>query len=259
MKKGGLARRAGYLTQARTDSTLNLTVDVGNFAPPSHARADSVKTRTLVDFYRKYNYDAIGLSSREMQFGLPEWKQVAAEGVPILAANIFTDAGRRKPLFEQYRIKKEQGARLGVIGFVSATAWAARADTADTSQRLYFVSPFEQRKLVEKLARKCDHLTITGEFSPTEADSLAKVYPQVDLILSSGLRSGERPKEVGNAVILGVQNRGYVANYLEWNLAATDSTARYRAASATLDPSVPEDSTMARALNLAKEEMVRPR
>lgn len=231
-------------------------MEAGNFAPPSHTYADSVKTRTLVEFYRNYNYDAIGLSSRELRFGIPEWTLVASEGVPILAANVFSDQTAKRPLFEQWVVKKDRGTRLGVIGFVSGSAWASRADTL---QQLYLTSPYEMQKFVRKVARKCDHLTVLGEFTAAESDSLARTYPEIDLILSSGIRSAERPREVGNAVILGMQNRGYSCNYIEWNLAAADSTSKFRAAAATLDASIPEDSTMVRALSSAKEEMVRPR
>lgn len=251
MKKGGLARRAGFLKQTRADTVSNLTLEAGNFAPLSRNAADSGKVRALVDFYRQYHYDAVGLSTRETQFGFDQWKQAFAGGLPVVAANVFTDQRGKKPAFEPYVIKNDHGNRLGVVGFVSESAWKARKDTATA---LVYKSPWECGKLIRKAAKKSDHLTVIGEFTQQQAESLIKAYPDIDVVISSGIRT-DQPMPFQGSVIVGVPPRGNQANYLDWNFAAVDSAThtRFRTRSQALDGSVLEDSTAAGIIARSKQ------
>lgn len=219
----------------------NLTIEAGNFVPRSRGRADSIKAETLVQFYRNLNYDAIGLSSHELNYGFAEWKMAKEVGLPVVCANIFSDIKLRKPVFAPYLLKNDHGHKLGVLGFVSEKGWKARTDT---SAGYFYKSPFEMSKTIKKVAKKCDHLTVMGEFSITESESLAVMFPEIDLIVSTGVTTGERPREAGNAVIVGTQQRGGTGNYVEWNFIQADSLLRYKAASQALDESLPVDSTV---------------
>ncbi len=238
MKKGGLARRAGFLTQSRADTVLNLTVDAGNFAPATAAPGDSIKTLAFVEFYRRYGYDAVGLSNREIARGLSLWRKAAAEGLPVVAANVFQNAHSLKPVFQPYVIRKEQGRKLGVIGFVSASAWKAKRDTAAVER---WESPFAMGKLVHKVAKKSDWLTVIGEFTLHEADSLVKAFPEIDLVVTSGVRT-DQPTRAGHSLIIGTQAKGSFANFLDLTRAPTDSL-EYSNRSQVLDESVPIDSS----------------
>jgi hypothetical protein len=246
------------------DSTANLTVEAGNFCPPTQSRADSLKLGMFVDFYRRLDYDAVALASRELAFGFDIWRNAVHDGLPVLAANVFSDKKAKKPLFKmkqangrkdngQYVIRKDHGEKLGVIGFVSASAWRARPDT---SAPVTFRPPSEMGDLVRKIARKCDHLTVLGDFTLPEADSLASRMPDIDLIIGSNIRIDQTSKQ-GKTVIIGLPPRGNNGNYLEWNMAAKDSNL-YISKLVSLDTGAPEDSTIAHLLADVKVQMTGP-
>jgi 2',3'-cyclic-nucleotide 2'-phosphodiesterase (5'-nucleotidase family) len=237
-------------------------VEAGNFAPAGKAPNDSLKALAISNFYRRMKYDAVGLSSRETAYGFDFWRDLAKDSLPVLAANVFTDAKAKKPLFKgwkssriksngQYLIKEDHGERLGVISFVSATAWKARRDT---TVALTWKSPFEFGKEIKKLRKKCDELVVVGEFSLQEADSFARVFPMVNLIVSSGIRTDQMSKQ-GATMIVGSSARGNFANYVEWNGAPQDTTQNYVNKSQVLDSSVPEDTTWTKAITQVNEQI----
>lgn len=235
-------------------------METGNFAPTINSVADSVKARAFADFYRDQHYDGIALSTREMSAGLALWQAAAADGAPILAANLFDNAPPRKrgffsrlfgrkpqpqTPFQQYVIRESLGDRLAVIGFISDTAWRARKDT---TAAYTYVSPYDMGDLIARVADKCDHLTVIGEFSSLEADSLVKRYPAIDLVASSGIRT-DHVVRVGNSLIAGVSTRGYYGNYIDWNLAATDTMLDYNSQTRVLDESLANDSSAVRLIS----------
>lgn len=239
------------MTQARADTVANITVEAGNFAPPSKNRGDSIKVRAVTDFYRDLRYDAVGLSSREIGFGIGMWQNVAKDGVPVVAANVCKDPRGKKPIFKQFVIKEDHGERFGIIGFVTQTAWKAHSDT---THKLYLKSPFEMGKLIRKVAKKCDHLTVIGEFTSLEADSLIRTFPEINMVVSSGIKSDQVTK-VGNALVVGSSARGNNASYVDWNYSPADTALHYLNKQQVLDPTVPEDTTVVRLLSRMHDTM----
>jgi 2',3'-cyclic-nucleotide 2'-phosphodiesterase (5'-nucleotidase family) len=227
----------------------NLLVDAGNFAPLTKTATDSIKLRALLDFYRSQAYDALTLSTREVQLGLAPWEQAEKEHTPIVVANLYRGKHGKKLLFKPYVIKKDHGHQLGVIGFLSESAWKARRDTTlDASIQ----SPLAMGKLIKKVAKKSDHLTVIGDFTPAETDTLAKHFPVIDLIVSSGIKSAERARTVGNTVIIGSGSRGYFANYIDFAFNPAD-TVRFRPTAQSLDESLPVDSTVLKFVTQVSE------
>ena len=246
------------------DSAANLTVEAGNFCPPTQMYADSLKAATMIDFYQRLSYDAVALGTRELGYSFGMWKDAVQHGLPVLAANIFHDAKARDPWFElkqanhrkdngQFCIRKDHRARMGVIGFVSSTAWKARKDTLTPAT---FKSPFEMAELVQKVAKKCDHLTVIGDFTMQEAESLLKVMPQINLVVGSNIRI-DQSQIKGKSVIVGMPPRGNNGNYLEWDLAVHDSAAVFTR-TVSLDTGAPEDSTIAKILADVKVKSTGP-
>ncbi len=233
------------------DTVANLTVEAGNFAPATRSRTDSLKTRALVNFYRMERYDAVTLSSREVQQGFGMWEQAAQEGAPIVVANLFADSRRKKTVFTPYVLKKDQGDKLAVIGFLTRSAWNSRLDT---SAKYSFQDPLTMGKLIKKVAKKADHLTVIGEFSSAEADTLVAHFPEIDLIVTSGIKSAERARAVGQSVIIGSNNRGYFGNYVDFAFQAADSTS-FAPSTQTLDESIPIDSTVQKFVNTVNESI----
>ena len=229
-------------------------MDVGNFAPVGHTPKDSATALAFADFYRTAKYDAVALSSRETGFGFELWRNAARDGLPVLAANVFVPAtGKRpffarlfggkaknEPAFRQCLIRDDRGQKLGVIGFVSPSAWAA---FKDTTSAFVYQSPFEMDDLIRRSAKRCDHLTVIGEFTDTEADSLAHAFPEINMIVSSAIRT-DAPRTVGETVLVGTVARGSNANFVDLLPAASDTAAFFSNTRSVLDASVAEDSTI---------------
>ena len=237
-------------------------MDAGNFAPAGRSPGDSAKARSFLDLYQRMNYDAVALSSRELAYGLAMWEEAAQKGCPIVAANLFEQRrvsalgklfgqSSRKPIFTQSVIRDAHGERLAVIGLVSSAAWKARTDT---SIAVAFRSPHDMGDLIRATAKKCDHLTIVGEFSQQEAESLVTAFSGIDMVVSSGIKN-DAPKKVKQAVIVGVGSRGYNGNYVEWDFAKPDDANNFVAKAQSLDPAVPEDTSMVRALGMVNERI----
>jgi hypothetical protein len=231
-----------FLRQTRTDSLASLTVDAGNFSPQGKSLADSVKARAITGFFQRMKYDAVTLSARETSFGIGLWQDAAKNGFPAVVANVYSDRKAKKPAFgkdRQFVIVERHNRKLGVIGFVSESAW--KATRRDSTFQMSYKSPFAMGKLIKKVAKKCDYLTVIGEFSEVEADSLAKTFPQIDMIASSGIRT-DSPRHKGNTVIMGAVGQGVDGTYADWNPAAADSSTRFVSKIISLDTSMPKDS-----------------
>jgi len=213
-----------------------------------------MKTRALIDFYRMEGYDAVALSSHEIQQGFPLWEQAFKSGAPIVVANLFSDSRHKRPVFTPYVIKKDHGDKLAVIGFVTESAWKSRLDTTSS---FAFVPPIAMGKLIKKVAKKSDHLTVIGEFTGAEADTLVAHYPQIDLLITSGIKTSERARTVGESVIIGSNSRGYYGNYVDFAFKASDSTS-FTPTQQTLDESIPVDSTVQQFVNTVNQNMKVP-
>jgi hypothetical protein len=253
------------------DSTANLTVEAGNFCPPTQAWADSLKAQTFIAFFKRLNYDAVALGGKELGFSFDLWKDATRNGLPVLAANLFykgnvlTYPNPDKAVFDmpqvnhradngQYFIREDHGCRLGVIGFVSPSAWKARKDTL--ARGVAFKSPFDMHSLVRDVAHNCDHLTIIGDFTMQEAESLYKTMPEINLIVGSNIRIDQSVRH-GRTVIVGLPPRGNSGNYVEWNLATHDS-ADATTRTVSLDTGAPEDSSVAKLLSDYKDKTTGP-
>jgi 2',3'-cyclic-nucleotide 2'-phosphodiesterase (5'-nucleotidase family) len=250
--RGGLARRAGVFQQERWDSLPVLTVDAGSFSPAGQSVVDSVKARAAAEIFRRIGYDGIALSGRELAFGLQLWQNLARDSVPILAANLFVDAQGNTPVFpSSFRLFKRCGRKMGVLGLVSDSAWTARIDTQTA---IIFRSPFLMLAQIRKAAGKCDHLTVLGEFTFAEAESLAHAVPEISTIVSSGLRY-DNTEQIGRTVIIGAAPRGGTASFIEWYFADDEIKPHFGSRAIALLDVVPSDSTITRLVGQIGERV----
>jgi len=210
-----------------------------------------MKAVAMLGFFQMEHYDAVTLSSRETQRGFAMWEQAAQGGAPIVVANLFKDPRGKLPVFTPHVIKKDGGRNLAVIGLISESAWNSRADTSAT---YVFKSPLAMGRVIKRVAKKSDHLTVLGEFTTAEADTLVSHFPEIDLVVSSGIKSAERARLVGNSVIIGSANRGYYGNYIDFSLDSSDST-HFHPEIKTLDESIPVDTAVQNFVNSVNQQI----
>lgn len=223
---------------------------------PSKTPADKIKAKTFLDFYRMDKYDAVALSSREISLGMKLWLEAKEQGYPLVIGNLFKDKKGKKPAFEQFLVKKDHDYRLGVVGFISPSAW--KALPKDSTADLTYVSPYECKKLMKLAAHRSDHLTVIGEFTQAEAESLIHTFPEINMVVTSSNDNNGRSIPVGKSVIVGSQSRGYFGNYVDWHLAKTDTINPFILTTATLDGTNGEDTLMTKLISAANELIKNP-
>jgi hypothetical protein len=209
--RGGLPRRAAFLAKETPDSLLTIIVDAGNFSPPGTTVADSVKARATAEILRMIGYDGMALGSREMALGVGMWLQAAHDSLPILAANLFADDRFRRPLLSTpFVVKRHAGQNIVIMGLVSDSAWK----TCPDCRSVFWKDPFRMISELRKAAGKGDFLTVIGEFTHAEAESLARAAPEISMIVSSGLVYDEG-ELVSRSVLAGTTPHGLNANVVD--------------------------------------------
>jgi hypothetical protein len=210
--RGGLPRRAAFLAAETPDSLPTILVDAGDFSPLGTTVVDSVKARATAEILCKIGYDGMALGSQELAFGVGMWRQAARDSLPILAANLFADDRFRRPLFSLlYVVKKRAGYNIVIVGLVSDSAWKACPD----SHTVFWKDPFRMIPELRKAAGKGDLLTVIGEFTHAEAESLAHAVPDIAVIISSGLAYDDG-ELLDRTVLMGTSPRGLNANFVDW-------------------------------------------
>lgn len=211
-------------------------VEAGNFATLAND-AEAVPRRDLMlDFYRDEHYDAVTLGEQELNNPISTWIAARDNGLPIIAANLFMGERAKKPLFEPYKLYERGGVRMAVVGLVPERAIEKSPDSTEVK----VVSPYEQQKLMRKLNKRSDHMTIIGDFTIKEAESLAMAYPFVDLIVTSNPLVF-KTMYFGKTALAACGGKGYYGDYLQMPVERSDSTD-VRTIRETLDVKVPADT-----------------
>jgi hypothetical protein len=128
--RGGLARRATLVDQARLQADTVVQVDGGNLLPAASdaevaAPASlSLRAHMILTAYRRMGVDAVVPGQRELALGVGALKAVLAETkLHMLAANVVASDGER--LFDGDRVIEAGGHRVGIFGVVDLSGDAA--------------------------------------------------------------------------------------------------------------------------------------
>lgn len=245
-----MARRATFIKRSRVDSLATLVVEAGNFAAKKGDSEFSPRKKLVVDFFQEQAYDAVALGQDELTSPLSEWISAADSGLPIVAANLYGSKKSNKPLFEPYRMVERNDLTMAVVGLVPERAAVKSPDSASVRIR----SPYQMKKLFKKLEKKSDVISIIGDFTPQEAESLAKCYPNIDLILSPNAQAA-KALQFGNVTVMGCGSKGYFGDYVDLNLAVHDS-ATAKTVRETLDQAIPADTVYEKRVSSAQ---IKPR
>lgn len=212
-------------------------MEAGNFATTANDAEATPRREILMSFYETESYDAITLGESELSNPINTWITARDNGVPIVAANLFKGKRSKKPLFEPYRWFERGGVRMAVVGLIPERAAMKMADSLD----YHVKSPFEMQKLMRKLNKRSDQLTVIGDITSEEAKSLVMAYPFIDAIISSN-PTVFRTEKIGTTVLAACGGKGYYGDYLDLTVDDSDST-NIEMVRETLDIKIPADST----------------
>jgi hypothetical protein len=109
-----VARRAAALKTLREEDPDLLLLSAGDF----YGRTGIIqmyRSRFLAGAMVRMGYDAVALGERELNYGLRTIQTDAAEGLPVICANLYSNGER---LFPPYMITTVHGNRVGIFALL---------------------------------------------------------------------------------------------------------------------------------------------
>jgi 2',3'-cyclic-nucleotide 2'-phosphodiesterase (5'-nucleotidase family) len=240
-----LARWATFINRSHDPNANWLTVDCGNYVDRAGANGGCTsKCAFMISSYEDLYYDVLNIGRQEVWMGYETIKALqdsAKKGTQFVSANLL-DKKSEKPIVKPYVIKDYGNMRVAVVGLMNDADFPPGSTSMDSIR--FKVAPYIEaaKKYIPSLARSNDAVILLAELSSQAIDSLLKVVPEIDLIISSGaLRSGETSTTVGKTRIMGPGSSGYNGHYtmLEFNPSWKDSVA-FVDASISLDDTYDE-------------------
>jgi len=204
-------------------------VDAGNYVDRSASGGCSNKCQFMVVSYRDLRYDVLNIGKQEAWMGYETLVQIrdTIKNTEFVSANLI-DLNTKRPLFKPYVIKDYGKFRVGVLGLLNEADFPKGNLLLDSVNLSVIPSLDAAKKYIPLLARKTDAIVVMTELGSQQADSLATLYPDIDLILSTGsIRGGEVPYAVKKTHVAGTGSSGYSGHYamLEFNPSWPDSVA----------------------------------
>ena len=182
---GGLARRTAFAEKLRGEGSPVLAVDSGDLFFDAEARTDPQtainKAKVIGKTYRRMGVAAVSVGDTDLLHGLPFLQEEAAEGLPLISANLV-EPKKRTPIFAPLVIQEANGVRVALIGLtrpnLDSTVKKAVGNAAVVK------APVEAaRETVAALRGKVDLIVLLSDIGLTEARDVAKAVPGIHFIL----------------------------------------------------------------------------
>lgn len=182
-QKGGLARRHTLVKQLTARGWPIVGLDAGNQVRRFGRQAE-IKFRMTLDGLNTIGYQAIVLGADDLRLSVNELVAAtvppAGEATPFLCANA---AVLDWSLMPDHRVIERGGQRIGVTAIIGQQ-WQEDVSRAD----VIFKDPTAGlRSVMPKLqAAGCDMLILLAHASVAEAKTLAREFPQFDVVVAAG-------------------------------------------------------------------------
>ncbi|MFH1771931.1 MAG: hypothetical protein ABH872_03865 [Candidatus Omnitrophota bacterium] len=179
---GGVERRSHAVKDILAKEKNVLLVDSGNFTAGGIFDNESVnpnldKARSLINYeaMNEMKYDAAGIAEAEYNFGEEFLKSNAkASGINLVCANI---AG---PHILPYLIKEFEGFKVGITALASEAVYKKSGiEVADYLESL--------KSVIEGISKDVEAIVLLSSLGSSDNERIAKEFPQVSLIVTSGL------------------------------------------------------------------------
>ena len=179
--KGGLSRRHSLVRELRQKLGWEVVgLDVGGMVK-GFGRQAELKFQITVNAFRQMGYQAIGLGKSDLKNPVNELLTVVAgEESPFHSANVGV-LGFDSGYTNTFKIVEAGGLKLGITS-VLGTSWQQEVNNSD----IELADP--DVKLTEILPRlkTCDKLILLAHATMDESDTLAKKFPDFDIVVTAG-------------------------------------------------------------------------
>jgi 5'-nucleotidase/UDP-sugar diphosphatase len=155
-------------------------------------------------------YDAVAISSLDVAAGVRFIQQTKEKGFPWISANLVDADG--KALTSSYVTKRIGTLTVGIIGLTDDIG-------VNKSFRLL---PYQKslQSTINDINKNCDILILLSNLPGATNKTIAKKFPEIDIIMSSDRTLGNMvPMIVGNTLITQTSSRGKYLGKLDvtWN------------------------------------------
>jgi 2',3'-cyclic-nucleotide 2'-phosphodiesterase (5'-nucleotidase family) len=205
-ENGGLPRRAHFIKTVRVEAKDLLILDAGDalaidyFSRASEREKARKRAEVVLRLYEKMGYGALNIGDTDIGLGMEYLKNLQRRvKIPFLSANL-KDRKTGKPVFNPYLIKDVSGAKIGIVGLLTAN-----------------LPPYLQKEMVNYLIEEpvkvalnlvqgpmshCDYIFVLAHLPPSEIESLAKSLPGISIIIGGQDRSFVFPKKVNQSIVV---------------------------------------------------------
>ena len=215
---GGLARRATLLKNLQNQGDPILAVDSGDlFFDQTTDQADVkkvlTKARLIAQTYRQMGIVAVNVGDRDLSQGVDFLKQEAAQGLPLISANLV-GAVQRTPIFPSYVIREVSGVRIAFVGLLRSPLPPAIEKSLEG--KAVVEDPMEAaRKVVAELKGKADLILLLSDLGWDQDIKIAKDIAGIPFILGGHEgRAITGPFQQGETFIVQSYQKGMYAGVL---------------------------------------------
>jgi 2',3'-cyclic-nucleotide 2'-phosphodiesterase (5'-nucleotidase family) len=254
---GGLARRATLLKNLQNQGGPVLAVDSGDlFFDITIDQADVkkalTKARLIAQAYRQMGIVAVNVGDRDLSQGLDFLKQEAAQGLPLISANLV-DAVQRQPIFPPVVIREVSGVRIAFVGLVRSSL--PPAIEKSLAGKAVVEDPFEAaRKAVQGLKGKADLVILLSDLGWDQDVRMAKEIAGIQFILGGHEgRATTGPFQQGETFIVQSYQKGMYAGELALPLGKAGSLFQDEGRISRIQEQLNELERRSRDLQMAKE------
>ncbi len=202
-----MARRASFIADLKDNKAHVLIADAGGFTD-YNPRTGEEKTSCMLQCFSRIGYEVVGISDKDFRHGLEFLVEMANKhGLTFVSSNLYYEDSNQ-PIFEQYKIIKQAGIKVGVFGLTDEMFWRNKAyvDTMGIEIRSYRDVCAE---MVKKLRSKVHYLVLLTDLRQKSLDTLIVHNPGIDFVMTTGTyTTGTRRLDVSPTLIVGTGNRG---------------------------------------------------
>jgi 2',3'-cyclic-nucleotide 2'-phosphodiesterase (5'-nucleotidase family) len=180
------------------------------------------KARLIAQAYRVMGVAAVNVGDRDLSQGLDFLKQEAAQGLPLISANLV-DAAQGQRIFPPYVIREVSGQRIAFVGLLRSPLPEAIEKTL--AGKAVVEDPMAAiRKVMAELRGKADLVILLSDLGWDQDIGMARAVAGIAFILGSHEgRASLSPFQQGGTFIMQSYQKGMDAGELALSLEKTGS------------------------------------
>ena len=204
-ENGGLPRRSHFVSTVRKEGKPLLILDAGDalaidyFSRSSEREKARKRAEVVLRLYERIGYEALNIGDTDIGLGIEYLKNLQRRvNIPFLSANL-KHRKTGKPVFNPYLIKDVDGAKIGIIGLLTANV----PSYLQKEMKNYLIEePIKVAvNLVQGPMSRCSYIFALAHLTPSEIESLAQRVPDTSIIIGGQDRSLVFPIKINRSIV----------------------------------------------------------